>query len=474
MLLRLARRRLALPAFCSHRPHSTATPRNARHDDAEWATRRSVSDYRQRFRVRESAARKNVDDTVAQWLALSRTEQPLTSDRALGYRPHDRLSGYHEMWDEREDVAAVVEAVRRAETGDQWTRPWAAWAMALRCRHGRGVRACQASALDHARAAADGGLADAQAALGCWLLSPAADADAQAEGLRWLSAAADAGHEVARFSLENHQAGGWCHWWPTAPQDTGSEQMEWGRARYNDGGLEGWGRLPLSDLLRTDDAAVDAPRLRALAAEHALLPPGNSDSAGAWGSPRSARADEELLWRCRAQLSPRFVITLHESPLISDLRYAQRLGEWAYRRVGAALVRRERQLRLGVAAQLAESLWQAQLRAYVSPSFFCAQGSASVCNIRKQAWLGAVSGGSRVRRPCTRRRTRWPCRAASGLTGPSSTSPPSSPPLTTPTRPHNRLWQTTRSSRAGLSCGIGWRRRGSRRGRGGWETGCAW
>merc|ERR1711969_263260 len=81
MLLRLARRRLALPAFCSHRPHSTATPRNARHDDAEWATRRSVSDYRQRFRVRESAARKNVDDTVAQWLALSRTEQPLTSRR---------------------------------------------------------------------------------------------------------------------------------------------------------------------------------------------------------------------------------------------------------------------------------------------------------------------------------------------------------------------------------------------------------
>ncbi len=56
-------------------------------------------------------------------------EQPLTHDRSLGYRPHDRLSGYHEMWPE--DTAATASLVRAVRGAADAGDPWAAWAMAV-------------------------------------------------------------------------------------------------------------------------------------------------------------------------------------------------------------------------------------------------------------------------------------------------------------------------------------------------------
>ena len=57
-------------------------------------------------------------------------ELPLTHDRSLGYRPHDRLSGYHEMWaDDTAAITSILRALRgAADAGDRW----AAWAIAVR------------------------------------------------------------------------------------------------------------------------------------------------------------------------------------------------------------------------------------------------------------------------------------------------------------------------------------------------------
>jgi hypothetical protein len=47
---------------------------------------------------------------------------------------------------------------------------------------------------------------------------------------------------------------------------------------------------------------------------------------------------------------------------IEDLEHAQVLTDWAHDEIGSAVVAKERQLRLGVASQLAESLWLHQQR----------------------------------------------------------------------------------------------------------------
>ena len=95
-----------------------------------------------------------------------------------------------------------------------------------------------------------------------------------------------AGDAIAALMLERSG------WSPTIR--SGRHVMQWGSARYNDVGFEGWGRLPLVDAA----AAADTGQLMQLAAEHSLFLGGSSGAAA---------EQRQLL----AALTPRFVVTLH-------------------------------------------------------------------------------------------------------------------------------------------------------------------
>ena len=285
--------------------------------------------------VRRAVEETDVPLAVYGWLELSKQELPLSHDRSLGYRPHDRLSGYHEMWGG--DAVALAATLRAIDGAAEGGDPWAAWAMALRYRHGVGVKASRAQAMAHARAAAAAGLVRAQAALGHWLLASKGGA---AEAAEWLGKAAAAGDEVAGFALERP-----ARWAANVDAGYVGQRMAWGAARYSDVGFEGWGRLPLVDFEGQPHAA-----LAALATEHSLLPPG----APGMGGPG---AGGELMSTCCAALTPRFVVTLHDDPWQEDLAHISGLTEWAYGSIGRHVAAKERQLRLGVAAQLVETMY---------------------------------------------------------------------------------------------------------------------
>ena len=91
---------------------------------------------------------------VEAWLLLAERSEALTLERALGYRPFDRLSGFHEMWphDPRR-TTSVVHALERAATGSAQPQlsAIALLALARRYRHGEGLDADPAAALEHCR-----------------------------------------------------------------------------------------------------------------------------------------------------------------------------------------------------------------------------------------------------------------------------------------------------------------------------------
>ena len=257
--------------------------RNLRHAGRAYATLRRFD--RVRFSKHLALAERAVqaDDTAAlvdSWLFLASEKLSLKDQRALGYRPLDRLSGYDEL---RPGSAAFTDGVAQAvavaaSSGD----PWACWGMAQRSRHGVGVRASTAAALNHARMAAEGGVIEAQAQLAGWLLDAleggggeGAQQDTK-EGRRWCEAAATAGHLAARFRLEELKAGR--QWRSLARASTTTIttrvqppstplvlELEWGVARYYDSGWEGWGTLPLLPSA-ADPTALSVSEARRLAA----------------------------------------------------------------------------------------------------------------------------------------------------------------------------------------------------------------
>ena len=247
---------------------------------------------------------------VACWLALAAERLPANEQRGLGYRPLDRLSGFDDVRAHESTQAfreAVVAAVgSAAEAGDCW----ASWAMAGRCLHGVGVRRSVPAALRHARKAAAAGVVEAQAALGDWL-----PGEPEAESLRWCRLAAAGGSvEAAAVLAEMGDNRRW-----SALVNTPSLRLEWGAARYTEcDGCEGWGWLPLPG---SDGTPPPAQLVVAVARD---------DPRGQWP------------WSHTRQL------------LLSN----RQATSWAASAVVKPISSAHERLRLGVAASLAEQLYE--------------------------------------------------------------------------------------------------------------------
>jgi hypothetical protein len=254
-------------------------------------------------RAESALEASDIPALVGAWLALAEEGVPLKEQRAMGYRPHDRLSGFEELWPESgRRTALVVRALREAQAD----RPWAAWGMAQRWRLGRlgeeakgegdGIasvgRPDPSRALACARQAAEGGVLAAQAGLGGWLLEASgaqpdaeAEAAARAEGVRWCRAAAERGHRGAAFRLAELEAGR--HWSAVATAGGGRGgqpglALEWGVARYQEAGWEGRGVMGL------ESPPTSTAQLQSLATEHGLPLLGNNGPGheiGIVGSP---------------------------------------------------------------------------------------------------------------------------------------------------------------------------------------------
>jgi TPR repeat protein len=168
----------------------------------------------------------------------------------------------------------------------------------LRRWHGAGIKASSSQAVEYARSAAAGGHVPAQVALGDWQRRLANSSADIVEAREWLQKAAASGDAVARLMLERED------WSPT--KASAGQTMQWGSARYNDVGFEGWGCLPLANF-----ADLEPTKLAQLAAEHSILP----RTAGHSGLDQQ----HQVLSLCRSALTPRFVVTLHEDPWVGKL-----------------------------------------------------------------------------------------------------------------------------------------------------------
>ena len=345
------------------------------------ARRLAMGPLRQRMaaqmgRAESALEREDFAELANSWLVLAAEQLPAKEEHRLGYRPIDRLSGFDELalpgggsQGASQGLTEVVEAAvsRAATSGD----PWASWAMAQRCRHKHG--AATLDAIDHARTAAAGGIADAQATLGDWLLasmggvsrSSTAVAGPEEEGWQQIRRAAAQGHRAALYRERARRKD--MHWSPVARAPISSDgncntgtalELEWGAPpRYSSdssgGDWEGRGRLPLQLLKK--HAAAGRSWTKDTRVRQTQLEP-EPCVVVAVRRPRGCRGPSRA--KSAATTAAQQQQQNEEDDEEHGFRQHEALTAWTAAHVTTPLLRKHAALRVGVAASLAEQLHQ--------------------------------------------------------------------------------------------------------------------